>query len=80
MHNDGRECKFHRKLQKLQDIKDLKMHFFHQGRHVKHLTTLGKLRKVPGATQALEKLLGNGASQRIFRKFIESSYVTLDPK
>lgn len=41
----------------------------------------GKLGKVPGATQALDELLGNGASQRIFRKFIESSsYVTLDPE
>lgn len=39
-----------------------------------------KLGKVPGATQALDELLGNGASQRIFRKFIESSYVTLDPE
>ena len=35
---------------------------------------------IPGATQPLEELLGNGASQRMFRKFIESSYATLDPE
>lgn len=29
---------------------------------------------------ALVELLGIGASQRMFRKFIESSYITLDPK
>jgi hypothetical protein len=38
------------------------------------------LLRVPGATQDLVDLLGNGASQRIFRKFIESSYVTLEPE
>lgn len=31
------------------------------------------LEGVPGAAQALEELDGNGASQRMFRKFIESS-------
>lgn len=36
--------------------------------------------KVPGATQELLELSGNGASQRIFRRFIESSYFTLDPE
>lgn len=45
-----------------------------------NILRFGKLGKVPGATQALDELLGNGASQRIFRKFIESSYVTLDPE
>lgn len=38
------------------------------------------LLRVPGATQDLAELPGKGASQRIFRKFIESSYVALDPE
>lgn len=37
------------------------------------------LLRVPGATQDLVERSGKGASQRIFRKFIESSYVTLEP-
>lgn len=36
--------------------------------------------EVPAVDQALVELLGIGASQRMFRKFIESSYITLDPK
>jgi hypothetical protein len=35
--------------------------------------------RTPGATQSGEELLGNGASQRIFLKFIESLYFTSDP-
>lgn len=38
------------------------------------------LKKVPDATQELAELPGNGASQRILRKFIELSYVKLDPE
>lgn len=34
---------------------------------------------IPGASQSGEELLGNGASQRIFLKFIESSYLISDP-
>lgn len=34
---------------------------------------------VPGDSQPLVDLLGKGASQRIFRRFIESSYITFDP-
>ena len=34
---------------------------------------------IPGANQAFVSFDGNGANQRILRKFIESSYCTLDP-
>lgn len=34
----------------------------------------------PGASQAFVTLLGNGANQRIFRRFIVLSYATLDPE
>lgn len=34
---------------------------------------------IPGAIQAFASFDGNGANQRIFRKFIESSYGTLEP-
>lgn len=64
----------------LQEIKHVSSSNIQATPQTKHLTTLDKLGKVPGATQALDELLGNGASQRIFRKFIESSYFTLDPK
>lgn len=36
--------------------------------------------KIPGATQDSPESPGIGASQRIFLRFIESSYVTLDPE
>ena len=34
---------------------------------------------VPGANQAFVSFDGKGANQRTLRKFIESSYGTLDP-
>lgn len=36
--------------------------------------------KIPGATQESSESPGSGASQRIFLRFIESPYVTLDPE
>jgi len=36
--------------------------------------------KIPGATQNSPESPSIGASQRIFLRFIESSYVTLDPE
>jgi len=36
--------------------------------------------KLPGATQDSSESPGNGANQRIFLRFIESSYGTLDPE
>lgn len=53
----------------------------HQKHCFRHsIETRCQLKDVPGASQSLVELLGNGASHRIFRRFIESSYVTLDPK
>jgi len=36
--------------------------------------------EIPGATQDSSESPGFGANQRIFLRFIESSYVTLDPE
>lgn len=47
---------------------------------VRHNVEVTWNKQVPGASQVSVELLGSGASQRIFRKFIVSSYVTLDPK
>ena len=58
----------------------LEMHLLIKCRHDKLFSALVKLGNVPGVTQALVELLGNGASHRIFRKFIESSYFTLEPE
>lgn len=71
--------KFHSKLHKLYLSKTENV-FYWFNTDTPNVLRFGKLGKVPGATQALDELLGNGASQRIFRKFIESSYVTLDPE